>query len=122
MKLWARRHQNLSSTRTQVACRLHAVLCELVAGGVPDEIYVSKTQQLLADVTPQTAVEAARVELAEELLDDLRRVDKQIRDSKKRLEQVVATSGTTTINIFGVGPVVAATVVGVAGDIARFPT
>ena len=26
MKLWARRHRNLSSTRTQIACRLHAVL------------------------------------------------------------------------------------------------
>jgi hypothetical protein len=64
----------------------------------------------------------ARVELAEELLDDLRRVDRQLAESKKRLAQVVAASGTTTINIFGVGPVVAATVVGVTGDIARFPT
>src|ERR687892_1697417 len=27
MKLWARRHRNLSSTRTQIACRRHAVLC-----------------------------------------------------------------------------------------------
>ena len=35
---------------------------------------------------------------------------------------MVAASGTTTIDIFGVGPVVAATVVGVTGDIARFPT
>ena len=32
MKLWSRRHRNLSSARTQVVCRLHAVLCELVAG------------------------------------------------------------------------------------------
>jgi transposase len=122
MKLWARRHRNLSSTRTQVACRLHAVLCELVAGGVPDEIYASKAQQLLADVTPQNAVEVARVELADELLDDLRRVDGQLAESKKRLAQVVAASGTTTANIFGVGPVVAATVVGLTGDITRFPT
>ena len=38
MKLWARRHRNLSSTRTRIACRLHAVLCDLVAGGVPEEI------------------------------------------------------------------------------------
>ena len=30
MKLFARRHRNLSSSRTQVACRLHAVLCYLV--------------------------------------------------------------------------------------------
>jgi hypothetical protein len=33
----------------------------------------------------------------------------------------VAASGTTVIDILGVGPVVAATVVGVTGDVARFP-
>ena len=75
---------------------------------------------MLADVEPDTAVAAARVELAEELLDDLRRADHQLAASKKRLEQAVAASGTTVIDIFGVGPVVAATVVGVTGDIARF--
>ena len=122
MKLWSRRHRSLSSTRTQVACRLHAVLCDLVAGGVPDEIYAEKAALLLVDVEPDSAVAAARVELAGELLDDLRRVDCQIGESKKRLEQVVAASGTTVIDIFGVGPVVAATVVGITADIARFPT
>jgi transposase len=122
MKLWARRHRNLSSTRTQIACRLHAVLCDLVAGGVPDEIYAGKAAELLAGVEPDNAIAAARVELAAELVEDLRRVDGQIAESKKRLEQVVAASRTTTIDVFGVGPVVAATVVGVTGDIARFPT
>ncbi len=63
-----------------------------------------------------------RVELADELLADLRRVYRQLADSKKRLEQVVAASGTTTITIFGIGPVVAATVVGITGDIDRFAT
>jgi transposase len=122
MKLWSRRHRNLSSARTQVVCRLHAVLCELVAGGVPDRIYAEKAALLLADVEPDSAMAAARVELAGELLDDLRRVDRQLAESKRRLAQVVAASGTTTIAIFGVGPFVATTVVGVTGDIARFPT
>src|ERR671914_547704 len=65
MKLFARRHRNLSSSRTQVACRLHAVLCDLVAGGVPDEIYAEKAALLLADVEPDSAVAAARLELAQ---------------------------------------------------------
>ena len=119
MKLWSRRHRNLSSARTQIACRLHAVLCELVAGGVPDQIYAEKAASLLAGLEPDSAVAAARVELAEELLNDLRRVDRQLVGSKKRLGQVVAASGTSTIDIFGVGPFVAATVVGVTGDVAR---
>jgi transposase len=122
MKLWARRHRNRSSGRTQVACRLHAVLCDLVAGGVPDEIYAGKAAELLAGVEPDRVIAAARVELAEELVEDLRRVDGQLAESKKRLEQPVAASGTTTIDVFGVGPVVAATVVGVTGAIARFAT
>lgn len=49
-------------------------------------------------------------------------MDRRLAESKKRLKEVVAASGTTTIGIFGVGPVVAATVVGITGDIARFPS
>jgi transposase len=122
MRLWARRHRNLSSTRTQIACRLHAVLCDLVAGGIPDEIYAEKAALLLADVEPDSAVTAARVELAGEFIEDLRRVDAQLKESRKRLEQAVAASGTSVIEIFGVGAFVAASVVGITGDIARFPT
>jgi hypothetical protein len=52
-------YRNLSITRTQIACRLHAVLCDLVAGGVPDEIYAEKAASLLAEVEPDSAVAAA---------------------------------------------------------------
>jgi transposase len=120
MKLWSKRQRDLSRQRNRVACRLHAVLCDLVAGGVPDEIYAEKAASLLADVEPDGAVGAARVELAEELIGDLRRLDTQIKESRKRLTAVVAASGTTTTSIFGVGPVVAATVVGITGDVGRF--
>jgi transposase len=34
LKAWAKRHRDVGRTRTQVVCRLHAVLCELVPGGV----------------------------------------------------------------------------------------
>jgi transposase len=122
MKLWSKRQQDLSRQRTQIACQLLAVLCELVAGGVPDEIYPAKAVALLADVEAESAIVAARVELAEELIADLRRRDDQIKASRKRLAEVVAASSTTVTKIFGVGPVVAATVVGITGDIARFPT
>jgi hypothetical protein len=33
MKLWAKRHRDLGRSRTQLVCRLYAVLCELVPGG-----------------------------------------------------------------------------------------
>jgi hypothetical protein len=33
LKVWSKRHEDLGRARTQVACRLHQVLCELVPGG-----------------------------------------------------------------------------------------
>ena len=62
----------------------------------------------------------ARYELGMEFLDDLRRIDAQMRDTKKRLEVAVKASGTTVTEVFGVGPYVAATVIGYVGDVRRF--
>jgi transposase len=120
LRVWAKRQRDLSHDRNRVACRLHAVLCELVAGGVSDEIQADKAVLLLAELDASSAVIAARVALAEELIDDLRRLDANVKASRKRLAEVVAASGTTTTDVFGVGPVVAATIVGVTGDIRRF--
>jgi hypothetical protein len=35
LKIWPKRYRDLGRTRTQVACRLHAVLGGLIPGGVP---------------------------------------------------------------------------------------
>jgi transposase len=122
LKVWAKHHRDLAQERNRIACRLHAVLCELVAGGVPEEIQAERAASLLATIEADTAPTAARVELASELIDDLRRLDAKIKTSRKRLDEAVVASGTTTTEVFGVGPVVAATVVGVTGDIRRFAT
>src|SRR5450631_673661 len=43
MKLWAKRHRDLGRSRTQLVCRLHALLCELVpGGGISKELSVGK--------------------------------------------------------------------------------
>ena len=75
---WARRRKDLTSARTRVANRLHAVILELVPGGYAGEIYASKVERLLEAFGPAGAVAAARKELAEELLGDLRRLDGQL--------------------------------------------
>jgi len=120
-KVWSKRHRDLGRSRTQVVCRLHAVLCELVAGGVAKEITAGHAARLLESITPPGAVEAARCELAAAFLDDLRRIDAQLLETKKKLNAAVRASGTTLTSIFGVGPVVAATVIGDVRDVARFP-
>jgi transposase len=122
MKVWAKRHRDLGRARTQLVCRLHAVLCELVPGGISKELSVGKANKVLAGIDPQGAVAAARYELAEAFIDDLRRIDEQLRDTKKRITAAVTASKTTVTEIFGAGPVIAAMVKGDVGDVRRFAT
>ena len=72
LKLWSKRHRDLGRTRTQVACRLHAVLCELVPGGISKEITAAKAAHVLESIKPSGAVALARCELAAAFLGDLR--------------------------------------------------
>jgi transposase len=120
LRLYAKRNNDLGRARNRTACRLHALLAELVAGGIPKESNARGAQRLLESVTPTSPVERARHALACEHLEDLRRYDEQMRASKQRLAAAISESGTTLTELFGVGPVVAAMVIGYTGDVRRF--
>ena len=120
LKVWSRRHRNLGRARNQAACRLHAVLCDLVPGGVAKEITAGHATRILESITPSDPVAQARCELAAEFLDDIRRLDAQMGESKKKLATAVRASGTTVTEIFGVGPVIAATIIGDVASVSRF--
>src|SRR5690349_2046149 len=120
LKVGSKRHQDLGQARTQVACRLHQVLCELIAGGVPGQITAGQAGQILASITPAGAVEAARRELAAELTEDLRGIDARIRETRKKAAAAVAAAGTSLTGLFGVGPVIAAAVIGDVRHVSRF--
>ena len=121
LKIWSKRYRDLGRTRTQVVCRLHAVLGELIPGGVPKVITAARAGRVLKAIRPEGAVQAARCELAAAFLDDLRRIDAQLRGTRKKLASVVAASGTSLTGLFGVGPVIAAAVLGDVRDVSRFP-
>jgi transposase len=120
LKVWAKRHRDLSRARNQVVCRLHAVLCQLIPGGVSKRITAGQAARILEAAEPLGAAGMARWVLAEQFLSDLRRIDIQRRDIQKKLAAAVWASGTTVTEIFGVGPAVAAAVIGDVGDISRF--
>jgi transposase len=63
----------------------------------------------------------ARCELAAEFLTGIRRLDAQLRDTSKKLAAAVKASGTSLTGIFGVGPVIAGTVIGDVRQVFRFP-
>jgi transposase len=121
LKVWAKRHRDLSRAYNQVACRLHAVLCELVPVGVPEEITAGRAGKILAQIRPTGAAGQARCELAAELLADMRHLDGQRREVKKKLAAAVKATGTSLTEVFGVGPVIAATIIGDVVTVARFP-
>ena len=120
LRLLARRNEELGSARTRTVCRLHALLVELVPGGIAKELTVNRAAVLLAEVTPTDPVEATRHELAVEHLEDLRRIDEQMRASKRRLADALRAARTTVTEVFGFGPVGAAIAVGQARDVSRF--
>src|SRR5690242_19218678 len=113
---------DLGRAKNQVACRLHAVLCELVPGGVPGEITAGQAARILASITPAGPVEAARRELAAEFTDDLRGIDARIRDTRKKLAVAVAATGTSLTGLFGAGPVTTAAAIGDVRQVSRFPS
>lgn len=121
LKMWSKRHRDLSRLRCQAACRLHAVLCEIVPGGVPKAIIAAAATVLLDSTTPAGPVAAARHQLAAEHAADLRQLDDKLRDTRRKISAAIRASGSTLTGLFGVGPVITATVLGDVADIARFP-
>jgi transposase len=120
LRLLAKRNTDIGDHRTRLVCRMHALLLELAAGGIAKEINASDVDRFLAEVTPTTPAEQVRYDLAVELLADIRRLDDQLKASHKRIRQAVAASGTTVTDLYGVGPILAAMLIGYTGDITRF--
>ena len=96
------------------------LLAELVPGGIAKEMYVSDAERFLANITPETPVEQVRYDMALELFDDVRRLDEQTKESHRRIRVAVKASGTSLTEIYGVGPIIAAELIGYTGDVRRF--
>jgi transposase len=121
LRLLADRHHDLVALRTQAVCRLHALLCQLTAGGAPGRLSAQRAGETLRRVRPLEPVSTERKRVALELLGDLRRFDNQLVSSNERIVEAVLTSRTTVTHVYGVGALGAAIIVGHTGDIARFP-
>ena len=120
--LLAKRHRDLARLKNKAACRLHALLAELKAGGLSSEMTVNKAVSMLSSVEVTDEVMRQRIMIATELIDDIARFDTQLKASKKRITTAVAASGTSLCDIRGIGPIGAAMILGSVGDITRFPS
>ena len=82
-------------------------LRELIAGGAPRRVEADRAAKLLRSVHPQGDAGVERKRLALELLADLRRLDRDIATAKRRVSDAVTASGTSLLELHGVGPIVA---------------
>ena len=122
LRLLAKRHHDLVAHRTRAVCRLHTVLCLLVAGGLPRQLSASRAGAELRRIRPDDPVGIERRRLAGELLTEVRAADRDLIALKARIASAVAASSTTVTDVVGVGPIMAAYLVGYSGDVRRFPT
>jgi transposase len=122
LRLLAKRHHDLVAHRTRTVCRLHTVLCLLVAGGLPRQLSATRAAAELRRIHPSDQVGIERRRLAMELLTELRTADRDLAALKVRITTAVAASSTTVTDVVGVGSVMAAYLIGYTGDVRRFPT
>jgi transposase len=122
LRLLANRHHDLTGSRTRTICRLHALLCLLIPGGSSGRLSARHAGRVLRGLRPVELVDIERKRIALELLADVHRIDDQLEALVKRIGIAVAASGTTVTDVYGIGPIGAAVIVGHTGDVTRFPS
>jgi transposase len=122
LRLLSERRKDLVAERTRAFNRLHGLLRDLVPGGVPGTLSTPRAARILRGIRAQGTSARVRRRLASEIVRDVRALERKIADLNERIEEEVEASGTTLTEIFGVGPILAAKIIGTVGDVARFPT
>jgi len=122
LRLLSERREDLVAERTRALNRLHGLLRDLLPGGVAAKLSADRAARILRSIRPKGASDRLRRRLASEILRDVRMLDRKVADLNGRIEVEVEASGTTLTEIFGIGPVLAARIIGTVGDAARFPS
>jgi transposase len=121
-RLLVKHHNDLARWRNKLCCRLHALVSELVPGGIDKEVVLNQARSLLEGIEPDDVAAVERHRQAVELIGELDHLDVVMRDSRGRITAAVAASQTTLTEIFGIGPIVAGMLIGYTGDPTRFAT
>jgi transposase len=121
LRLLAHRRDELVSLRTQALGRIHRELLILLPGGASRRLTIVKARELLASVRPRDEVGKVRKQLVHDQIADLVAVDNRIAEINTQIASAVKATETSLPDLYGVGPVVTAMVLGEVIDVARFP-
>jgi transposase len=100
--------------------RLQRLLSELIPGGVKLNLTAPQARQILSRRRPRDVAGKTCKRLALEQLEDLTVIDARIKASNKELKALVIASGSTLMDLPGIGPIGAARILADVGDVARF--
>jgi transposase len=120
LRLLSDRRDEVTEERRRVVNRLHRLLRDLHPGGAPTQLSARMASALLGRIRPAAAVDLERKGMARALVSDLRRLDRALVLNRRRCAATVAASGTSLTGVFGISDVLAAKILGHAGDIGRF--
>jgi transposase len=116
------RRWRIVTTRKRTLVAIHEQLVKLVPGGVARQLSANKTAAVLRRIRPTDPVAAMRRHTVVELLAELRSPDRKRKTINTELTRALDGYGTCLTDIVGIGPVAAATIISIVGDIRRFPT
>jgi transposase len=123
LRLLTERREDLISERTRALNRPHVLLLrDLLSDPVRKQLSTDAAAKLLRRARPKHPAGRVRRQLASELVRDVRTLDRRIAGLDERIAGEVKASGTMLTEIFGVGPILAAKILGIVGDVSRFPS
>jgi transposase len=121
LRILVDRRRSLGEDHTRMTSQLHQLLLELVPGGAKQHLSAAQAKALLAKVRPRDVAGKARRRVAAELVADLERIYARKKAANKELKALVAATGTSLMDLHGMGPSGAARLLVEVGDITRFP-
>ncbi|HXH78360.1 IS110 family transposase [Nocardioides sp.] len=98
------RRRSLGEDHTRMISQLHQLLLELIPGGAKKDLSAAQAKALLAKVRPRDAAGKARRRVAAELIADLERIYARKKAADKELKELVAATGTSLMDLNGIGP------------------
>lgn len=122
LRLLTERREDVVSKRTRALNRLHVLLRDLLSDPVRKQLSADAATKLLRRARPKHPAGQVRRRLASELIRDVRALDRRVDELDERIAVEVEVSGTMLTEIFGVGPILAAKIVGIVGNVTRFPS
>jgi transposase len=121
LQLLVDRRRSIGEEHTRKISQLHRLLLELVPGGAKKYLSAAQARKILAGLRPRDEVGMTRKRVATELVVDLERIYRRKKAADKELTALVAATGTSLLDLHGIGPSGAARLLVEVGDLSRFP-